>query len=376
MRTLLGALALAASFLHTVTRAGQVETLYTSPAHRTIAAFAQDGNLVAWFSPAAGEKGCNEVWVWQLGSVQQRLPAEGASSHDVTCDWQIPAGAPVGLAVAANAGSPALLWTLHESAAHALRFDYVVGATVNDRAERRYREVAHATHGAGLWLGGIAGSGETLVYAVANVAYKDQVMCLSTPKAPGACALKVAGGGVYRIVGRRPPEPVPGAAAAVAVAASGDAVAYVPAAETSTADGHPVASATEPIEVREVSTGKELARVASDGRPVAIALAAKTLAVLQSSAGRLLLTWYDVSTGQELGSMKLAPGATQLSAGDHDIVFRVGRSIRAVDIATKEVRVVAKAAATPIGLSVTGSRVAWAENVHGRGRIRSVDLAP
>ena len=51
MRMLFGALALAASILHTGNRAGQVETLYTSPAHRTIAAFAQDGGLVAWFAP-------------------------------------------------------------------------------------------------------------------------------------------------------------------------------------------------------------------------------------------------------------------------------------------------------------------------------------
>src|SRR5487761_1560220 len=70
MRMLLGALALAASILHTGSRAGQVETLYTSPAGRTIAAFAQDGGLVAWFAPKAS-KGCNEAWLRQLGSARQ-----------------------------------------------------------------------------------------------------------------------------------------------------------------------------------------------------------------------------------------------------------------------------------------------------------------
>lgn len=373
MRMLLGAFALAASFLHTTTRAGQVETLYTSPAHRAIAAFAQDGGLVAWFAPSAGEKGCNEVLVWQLGSGQQRLPA--AKYHNVTCDWQIPSGSPVGLAVAGNGGSPALLWTLHEAAAKALRFDYVVGATVADPRERRFEEVAHANHGAGLWLGGLAGNDRTLVYAVADVAYKDQVACLSTPKAPGACDLKVIGGGVYRIVGRKTPELVPGATPALAVATSDDAVAYVQAVGASTTDGHPLASAQKPIEVRNVKTGALEASVTPDGTPVAIGLSGTTLALIGRTGGRLVLTWHDISSSRLLGSLRLPVGAaTQVSVGDRDIVFRVGRSIRAVDIETKHVRVIARAAATPVGLSVSGDRVAWAENVHGRGRIRAITL--
>ena len=374
---LLGALALAASILHTGTRAGQVETLYTSPVHRSIAAFAQDGGLVAWFSrfaPAAGETGCNEVFVWQLGSGQQQLPA--AKFHNVTCNWQIPTGSPVGLAVAGNGGSPALLWTLHEAASKALRFDYIVGATVADPVERRFQEVAHANHGAGLWLGGVAGNDRTLVYAVADVAYKDQVACLSTPKAAGACDLKVVGGGVFRIVGRKTPERVPGSVASVAVATSGDDVAYVPAMGASSTDGHPLASADESIEVRKVSDGTRVASFTPTGMPLAVGLSGNTLALVGRKDGRLVLTWDDIVSGRQLGSLRLPAGAaTQISVGARDIVFRVGRSIRIVDIATKRQRVLAKAAATPIGLSVTGDRVAWAENIHGRGRIRAVTLS-
>lgn len=375
MRMLLGALALAASVLHTATRTGQVETLYTSPAHRAIAAFAQDGGLVAWFTPAQDEKGCNEVWVWQLGSGQQHLPREGSKYHNVTCNWQVPSGSPVRLALAGNGGSPALLWTLHESASRALRFDYVLGATVADPIERRFQEIAHASHGAGLWLGGLSGNRTTLLYGVADVAYKDQVACLTTPKAPGACALEVVRGGVYRIVGRKMPERVPGTGPAVAVAASDDAVAYVPAAGASTTDGHPLASANEPVEVRNVRTGAVEARVTPSGTPVAIGLSGKTLALVGRSAGRLVLTWHDISSGRLLGSIELPAGAApQVSVGNRDIVFHVRRSIRAVDIATKHVRAVAKAASAPVGLSVAGSRVAWAENVHGRGRIRAITL--
>jgi len=375
MRMLLGALALAASVLHTATRAGQVETLYTSPAHRTIAAFAQDGGLVAWFAPS--KRGCNEVWLWQIGSAKQQLPAEGEGYHNVTCGWQVPAGSPVSLAVATNSGHAALLWTLHESAAQALRFDYVLGATVADRRERRFQEVAHASHGAGLWLGGVAGSGGTLVYAVAEVAYKDQVACLSAPNEPGACELKVAGGGIYRIVGRKPPMPIKGARAAVAVAATNKDVAYVPAVGTSTVDGRPLASRNVPVEVRDIDTGSLVASVSPEAPPIAIGLSSTVLGVLGQSGGRLVLGWYAVATGKLIGTLRLPIGASPtLSVSDSAIVFRVGRSIRVVDVHSKRVRTVAKAAGTPIGLSIAGNRVAWAENVAGRGRIRAITLAP
>jgi hypothetical protein len=377
MRMLLGALALAASIVHSSARAnaGQVDTLYTSPAHRTIAAFAQDGDLVSWFAP--GASGCNEVWVWQLGGAQQRLPAQGAESHNVTCTWQVPAGSPVGLALAGNNGSPALLWTLHESAAQAVRFDYVLGAAVANPNERRFQEVAHTAKGAGLWLAGVSGSSSSLVYAVADVAYADQLACLSTPNAHGACRLKIDGGGVYRIVGRKPPLPVKGAPAAVAVAASGDNVAVVAAAGTSSTDGRPLASANVPVQVRDSLTGALVASVTPIGTPLAVGLSGEMLGLLGRAKGKLVLSWFDLSKGSLAGSVHVPAGAApEISVADHTIVFHVGRSIRAVDTGTHRITTVAQAAAAPIGLSITGSRVAWAENVAGRGRIRDVLLQP
>jgi len=376
MRMLLGALVLVASIVHTATRAGQVETLYTSPAHRTIAAFAQDDGLVAWFAPSGRD--CNDVWLWQLGHAKQSLPAQGAGYHDVTCDWHVPPGSPVGLAVAANHGAPALLWTLHESAAQALRFDYILGATAADPNERRFQQVAHASHGAGSWLTGVAGSGSTLVYSVTQVAYRNQVDCLATPTAPGACNLKVVddAGGIYRVVGRKTPTPVKGSRAAVAIAVAGNDVAFVPAVGSSTADGHPLGSANVPIEVRDVRDGSLVASVLPRGTPLAIALSSDLLAVLGSSAGKLVLTWYSIPSGTEEGTMTVPPTtAPMLSAAEGAVVFRVGLSIRWVDTATNQVRTVAKAAATPIGLSIAGQRIAWAENIGGRGRIRAITLA-
>ena len=373
MRMLVGSLALAASFVHAAGHPGQVQTLYTTPAHQRIDAFAQDDGLVAWFTPGRA-KACNAVWVWELGSVKQQLPAQGSAYHNVTCTWQVPPTSPVELAVASNGGSPALMWTLHESASQAVKFDYVLGATVADPRERRFQEVAHASNGAGLWLGGLAADQGTLVYSVAQVQYKDQVACLSTPTAPGACDFEVTGGGIYRVVGRKQPTLVHGAPPAVEVAASGNDVAYV-AASDADASGRPLASPDAPVEVRDARTGTLVASVTPPGTPLAIGLSGSVLALLSRSSGGVALNWYDVHTGDSSGSV-VAPAQTSpsLSVGDTAIVFRVGRSIRAAELSTGKVQAVAKASSTPLGLSVAGSRVAWAENVGGRGRIRAVTL--
>jgi hypothetical protein len=374
MRMVLGALALAASIVPSAGPAPQVQTLYVSSPHHSIGAFAQDGGVVSWFEPDA--KNCNLVYVLQVADgVKFRLPAQGASYRNVTCRWEVRAGSPVWLAVAADAGSPSVLWALHESASQALQFDYVLGAAVSNPNERRFQEVAHAQRGAGLWLGGVAGDAGTLVYAVAGIDYKDEIKCLSTPSTPGACDMTVTGGGVYLVVGRKQPTLVKGTSAAVAVAVSGSDVALVRAATASVPDGRPLASADLPIEVRDVGSGSLLASVTPAGTPLAIALSSRALALLEQTPSGPTLAWFDPTSGAPLGSVSVpAATAPALSASGGLIVFRVDRSIRAVDIDTQRVRILAKAGATPIGLSIDGGRIAWAENVGGRGRIRSVTV--
>ena len=53
-------------------------------------------------------------------------------------------------------------------------------------------------------------------------------------------------------------------------------------------------------------------------------------------------------------------------------MFRVGRSIRAVATSTHRLRILARAAATPVGLSIEGNRAAWAENLRRGARIRAL----
>jgi hypothetical protein len=370
MRMLLAVVAAAATVVHTGASAPHPQTVLTIPSGR-IEAFAQDGALLTWFS--ADEHACNTVFVYSLvDGVSLQLPLQGVKHPNVTCRW--PLTAPVRLALAGGAGSTRAraLWTLRETAP--LRFDYVLGAGIVDRNERRFQEIAHAHRGAGLWLGGIAGDHGTLVYAVTAVNYVDEVACLANPNAKRACALERAGGGIYRIVGRTP-ELVKGTAAAVLVAAASGRVAYAPTASIAQ-DGRPLAGTRDPLEIRDVRNGSLVCSVHPKGRPIAIALSSTLFADLERTPLGLRLAWYAAGDCAPRGSVPV-PLATspELSASGRRIVFRDGRSIRVADAHTNAVRGVARAAATPIGLSIEGARIAWGENVRGHGRIRELLLA-
>ena len=97
------------------------------------------------------------------------------------------------------------------------------------------------------------------------------------------------------------------------------------------------------------------------------------LATLERTPLGLRLAWYDPATGVPSGSVPVAHAASpELTANDQLVVFHVGRSLHGVDVTTHRVRTLGTTAATPIGLSLEGGRLAWAENVNGVGRIRAL----
>jgi hypothetical protein len=360
---LAAALGLLAAVTPTASSAPRTETLYTRPGG-TIAAFAQDGPLISWFAPR--EPRCNRVHVLSLGNgLKADLPLQG-SARNVTCLWQTIQ--PVWLALAGSTSQ--VLWTLRENAP--LPFDYLVGAGAGDLMERRYQEIAHTKRGAGLWLGGVAGDGATLVYGLTSVDYEDEAGCLA---GTGSCAMQKAGGGVYRVIGRQTPKLIEGTDAAVAVAASGSTVAYVPAATVAT-DGRPAAGGDLPIEVVDAGTGASIAHIQPQGTPLAIALSPHVLSTLERTALGLRLAWYDSATGRAAGSVPIPVAASpELSATDRVAVYRVGRNVHSVDLTTGQVALLVKTAAWPIGLSIEGGRLAWAENLKSGARIRALHLS-
>jgi hypothetical protein len=67
--------------------------------------------------------------------------------------------------------------------------------------------------------------------------------------------------------------------------------------------------------------------------------------------------------------------APQFTVSGHTIVFHVGTAIYALDVRQGGPEPVARAAGPPIGLSIVGGRIAWAENKGHNGRIREATLA-
>jgi hypothetical protein len=354
--------ALAAVASHAAAGA-QPETVWSSPPHGTIAAFAQDGSELAWFTP--GGRTCNLVHLRSTTApVEVELPSQAA--HNVTCHFVRSARAPVQLAVAEKING--VLWTLPLQSPLAL--DYVLGAGVAPRqqAEVRLLEAAHTGRGVGQWLGGISGDGATLAFAVTSVGWTDESGCLA---GIAPCTLVKSGGGVYVVRGRSRVH-VPGTSAAVGVATSGDTIAYVPTGLIGT-NGRPRPSADLPINIVKASTGKRIASVVPQGVPVAIALSAHVLATLEQTPLGMRLAWYDAATGRVRGAVPVPKTtARSLTASDQLVVFHVGRSLRGVNVSTHRVRVLARASAAPIGVSIEGSRLAWAENLPRDARIRAL----
>jgi hypothetical protein len=329
----------------------------------TISAFAQDGPLIAWF--AQSRKSCNTVHVRSLANgLHAELPRQ-AGARNVTCRWAV-GPTPVTLAVARQTSD--VLWTLHADSP--LEFDYLVGAGAGDERERRFQELAHTSRGAGLWFGGVTGNGATLAYGLTSVDYADEAGCLA---GTASCAMKIVGGGVYRVAGRQPPKRIPGTSPAVAVAASAGRIAYIETGAI-TKDGKPVAGTDATIEVVDAASGRVVSSIRPEGTPVAIALSAHVLATLEKTRLGLRLAWYAPSSGSRTatGSVPVAVATSPaLTVSDQLVVFHVGRAIRAVEIATGRVKALVTAGAPPVGLSIEGSRLAWAENRKHGARIRA-----
>jgi hypothetical protein len=366
MRVLLAAaVSLAAAAVSSAGATPRTETLVPL-APGKISAFAQDDRLIAWFTPHA--KGCNAVHVRSVfNGLKVDLPKQ-LDSHNVTCRWNI-GNSPVTLAISGKTSN--VLWTLHENSP--LQLDYLVGAGAGDRRERRLQELAHTTRGNGLWFGGVAGDGATLAYAVTSVDYEDEAGCLA---GTASCLMKIAGGGVYRVVGRQRPKLVPGTThGAVALAAGGGRIAYVGTGSI-TKRGKPVAGADLPIQVVDAVDGHVDSSVQPQGTPIAIALSAHVLATLERTPLGLRLAWYSPSSGLPIGSAPVAFATSpELTVSDKVVVFHIGRSIRAVEIATGRVKALITAAAPPIGLSIEGGRLAWAENLKHGARIRALHVS-
>ncbi len=110
------------------------------------------------------------------------------------------------------------------------------------------------------------------------------------------------------------------------------------------------------------------ARALAGPWPKSVALSEALLALLYR--GQIELR--DPSSGALRRSIAVPASATDISIAGRRIVFRTGTSIWLLDGRTRRRSRIAVAAATPVGLSIEGRRVAWVENLGPRARIRAV----
>jgi Tol biopolymer transport system component len=137
-------------------------------------------------------------------------------------------------------------------------------------------------------------------------------------------------------------------------------------------------------QVRSAS-GRLVSSFETPGRTGEVALTASRVVVLtHDETGAGSATLFAPASGTRLAGAALPGGSISVLGGASSrwAVFQTGRrTIRALDLRTLGVKTLAVAAQTPVGLSVSGRRVAWAENFlgsyahpHGTARIRELVL--
>jgi len=313
-----------------------------------IVAFAQDGDQIAWASVNTHAACTYQVWIRLLGPKKQKLVSKPAG---LTCYSN--AGFGSGLALAGKRA----LWRVR-SEAHGFihgTYGYEYAVTASYAGARDVELEEFSTRGD---LSGISGDSSTLVYGFLDDPFAD-----------------IMTGGVKRVTGTHevviPSTPPP-----VALAAAGNRVALV-VAERAVIFGGARPGSPATVVIKNASSGASIGSFSPAGKPLAIAFAPSVVAVLESTASGRRIE-FRTPAGALLRRVAVSAKVKALSTTNKRTVFRVGKSIRTVRVAAGVSNTVATAAATPIGLSIEGTRVTWAENVkiHGvlRGRIRAITI--
>ena len=329
----------------------QPHTLVTTPG--TIYAFAQDGDRIGWIAEAGRVRirRLSTQRTWVVGRVDSRRVNTAA------------------LALARNRA----LWAF-DSGGNNVEETIVSGAPGSKAVGVDLLQGDLRGTGGGERFSGVAGDGATLAYGwVAETCVNRPFGC----DVPWTDPLVVTGGGVVVIGTGHPSQRAPaitGVAPPAILAVGPGRVAVVPA-RSPTPPGVFVPRVAEggPVSVSELG-GRLLLSIRLDGvvRDLAL-LRDQVIVLLEQPDGSRVIRRFNVKSGaQLLPSRTLPAGTAEASAGAGGIVFHVGRSIYMLH--GNAPKLLARAAGTPIGLSIEGRRVAWAENVHGHGRIQALTV--
>jgi len=326
-------------------------------ANGPITAFAHDGGRIAWITGRCGAVRIRTLWSGREEVVGRTLRLRRNWEGDLMCLT----GPPFSLGL----GGKRAVWTavLHETCSNTIGW-VKTGALGDDQ------RVIATTWPCELASRKAAGDGDSLVFAHVLMEWSDiceEETCHTEFDVIGARVRRVEPDRYVPIQGTRP---------SVAIAVSRGRLAMVPA-QAHLYVPHAYAAPNGPVEVRNVDTGALLSSFAPPGRVRAVAFSGSKVAVLVGDgAGNKRIEFHAAGTGALLATYPVSRGvAWELDLAGDRALYRVGRRIRLLNVSTGVRRLLTTTAARPIGLSIEGSRVAWAENVRGRGYVRAINVA-
>ncbi len=128
-----------------------------------------------------------------------------------------------------------------------------------------------------------------------------------------------------------------------------------------------------PVEIRDTRTGRLVKRFTIEGYASTVALGSGYAAFLVNHEPGFRIDLYNLNGSFHKGAAVPA-GVGTISAAGRNVVFATGRVIRRLDSRTGVVSVLATARRRPVGPTIEGRRVVWAENLRGGARIRSLTV--
>ena len=229
------------------------------------------------------------------------------------------------------------------------------------------------------WAGsGACGAGDEFQAQAADegIAVYSYVNVVETSKSPTNCSFIRVAGGVYSVV---PNAKIQGLPPAYALAVGDGLIADLPVHFNQTSEAlNP--RPNQPVYLYDTHT-RRTRTVQASGDVRRVAVSRSVLAVFayspqraKSGAGHVIER-FDTRTGAPLGSTPVPADTNPLSlaASGNEIVYSTKRAIWRLDGVSGKNTLLATTAAGPIGLSVEGNRVYWAENLW-RGRILMLKL--